>query len=468
MKITVDFARDRNIRLNVKSTGHSFQGRSTGYGTISVWTHNMRGIQWHDDFQPESCSASNTTQMAATIAAGERVRDVYEATAKHNAVIVAGSAQDVGIMGWFSGGGHGPLSSTYGLGVSNVLQAKLLTPSGHLLTLNPCLNPDLFWAIRGGGGSTYGIITEVTMKAYPSPQTSGHVFSLTPTNPSNQTGFWDIVAFVMSELPRLKDGGLQGYSTIVPSPVVGGEAGGSVGWMYTWSWGFYAFDKPNGTVEGLFAPIARELDRVNGTMVNYTSSVLHAPDFYTAWNMYVGDETVATSGATLGSRLIPAKPLIQDRQRLSRVLRNLSAIGTGRPYPPVLQPCLVANNQTGLNGDVSVTPAWKDAVLHFIVVEGFPDSYSYEQAKPVLDDLTYQRVAVLKSLAPESGAYFNEADPYDPNWQYTFWGKNYPRLRAIKKRVDPDGLLWCVSCVGSEEWVQVGSGKLCRVPWADS
>lgn len=64
----------------------------------------MRGIHWHDDFQPESCP-SNGTQMAATIAAGERVRDVYEATAEQDAVVVAGSAQDVGIVGWFSGGG---------------------------------------------------------------------------------------------------------------------------------------------------------------------------------------------------------------------------------------------------------------------------------------------------------------------------------------------------------------------------
>ena len=64
----------------------------------------MRGFEWHDNFQPYGCPR-NETQMAATFAAGERSRDVYEATAEHDAVVVAGSAQDVGVVGWFTGGG---------------------------------------------------------------------------------------------------------------------------------------------------------------------------------------------------------------------------------------------------------------------------------------------------------------------------------------------------------------------------
>jgi FAD/FMN-containing dehydrogenase len=103
--------------------------------------------------------------MAATFAAGERVRNVYELAAKHDAVVVAGSAQDVGIMGWFTGGGHGPLSSTYGMGADNVLQIQIVTPTGDFLTANACQNPEIFWAIRGGGGGTFGVVTEVTMRA---------------------------------------------------------------------------------------------------------------------------------------------------------------------------------------------------------------------------------------------------------------------------------------------------------------
>lgn len=64
----------------------------------------MRGAQYHEHFQPESCPP-NETHMAFTVAAGERVRDVYEAANEHNTVVVAGSDQDVGVVGWFTGGG---------------------------------------------------------------------------------------------------------------------------------------------------------------------------------------------------------------------------------------------------------------------------------------------------------------------------------------------------------------------------
>jgi hypothetical protein len=302
--------------------------------------------------------------------------------------------------------------SEYGLGVDNVLQAKIVTPSGDLLTLNPCHNPDLFWALRGGGGSTFGVITEVTMRAHPSPRVSRHVFSLSLVNPENETGYWDLVSYIFSEFPRLKAGGMQGYSFIMP-PVTGLSTYSELTAMptWTWFWGFNVYDKPNGTLESLFAPIAQTLDSENGTTIMYTSTVTHFPDFFTAWNSSIGDEPVASIGLALGSRLLPAASLTQDRQHLAQILRDLSATAGGE-YPPVLQPMAVANNRTGLEDEVSVTPAWRDAVLHFVVGEGFKDSETYEEAKLIIDRVTYGRTAALKSLAPESGAYFNEVSLY--------------------------------------------------------
>jgi hypothetical protein len=122
MIAAVKFASAKNIRLNAKSTGHSFSGRSTAFGSLSyvcsrrwrnefadsssIWTYNMRGFEYHEDFTAESCSPSKAgAQMAFTIAAGERVRVVYVAAHEKNAVVVAGVAASVGIVGWFSGGG---------------------------------------------------------------------------------------------------------------------------------------------------------------------------------------------------------------------------------------------------------------------------------------------------------------------------------------------------------------------------
>ncbi len=306
------------------------------------------------------------------------------------------------MVGHFSSGGHGPLSSSYGLAVDNVLEIRIVTPDGELCTVNPCLNPDLFWALRGGGGGTFGVITSVTMKAYPAPQATSHSFTLAGLDANNQTAFWDTVAFVLSEFPRLKEGGMQGYSTILPPGIIPQAP------SWVWSWGFYLYDKPNGTAETLFAPVAAKLDPLNGTTIFYNTSVVSYPDFFSLWNSTSDPGSVATSGATLGSRLLPAEALA-DQNRVSAVLQQITAPMSGKSVSgQILQPFIVANNMTGRDGQVSVTPAWADAVLHFVLAEGFPDNDTFAQAQPTFQDMTKDRVAPLKSLAPDSGCYQNE------------------------------------------------------------
>jgi hypothetical protein len=303
--------------------------------------------------------------------------------------------------------GHGPLSSTYGFGVDNVLQIKIVTPQGVVLTANPCLHPDLFWALRGGGGGTFGVITSVTMKAYPSPQASRHTFTLAPTNADNLTGFWDTVASVISEFPRLNAGGMQGYSTIVPPGIDGAKT-------WKWSWGFNVYDKPNGTIESLFAPIAQKLAPENGTTIMYTSRLTHYRNFFALWNATVAFEPVAAVGAALGSRLLPAASLTEDKNRLARVLQNLTTRAEASPVSPRLEAYPIANHNLAMIDQTSITPAWRDATLHFIVIEYFRDSDPFAEAKPVFNRMTNERVSVLKSLAPDSGAYLNEVNSVLP------------------------------------------------------
>ena len=68
----------------------------------------------------------------------------------------------------------------------------------------------------------------------------------------------------------------------------------------------------------------------------------------------------------------------------------------------------------------------------------------------------------MRELTPRSGAYINEALPFEKDWQHTFWGSNYERLLRIKRRVDPGDVFWCFPCVGSEHWREK-DGRLCRV-----
>jgi len=70
----------------------------------------------------------------------------------------------------------------------------------------------------------------------------------------------------------------------------------------------------------------------------------------------------------------------------------------------------------------------------------------------VTTQLREVEMAPLRALTPNSGSYVNEADPTEPNWQHTFWGDNYPRLLQLKNYWDPDGVFWCIPCVGHGEW----------------
>lgn len=84
-----------------------------------------------------------------------------------------------------------------------------------------------------------------------------------------------------------------------------------------------------------------------------------------------------------------------------------------------------------------------------------PVSWPYlnETAKiAATTELRNVQVEALRQLAPNSGAYVNEADPTEPDWQRAFWGANYPRLLELKNYWDPTGVFWCKPCVGHELW----------------
>jgi hypothetical protein len=223
--------------------------------------------------------------------------------------------QTVGVVGWFTGGGHGPLSSDYGMGADNVLEATLVLPSGEVVTANACQYQDLFYAVRGGGGGTFGTIISAVVKAHPTPQTGHHMFFMTTkgTNVTNQ--FYDIAAFILSEFPRLKDGGMQGY--------FGFRArGNGASRVLSMNWGNYIYNKPNGTIEKLFEPIKQRLDKENAS-VSYFTRISSEPTFFKQLAKAPGAEPVALGGGgAMGGWLLPRSAL-KNVTRLANVLQTI-------------------------------------------------------------------------------------------------------------------------------------------------
>jgi len=115
---------------------------------MSIWTHHIRGLSFHDGFKPQGCKHS-IAGNAITAAAGSQMLEIDEQAHLRNLTIVGGGAGTVGVGGYLTGGGHSALSSTYGLAADQVLEMELVTPKGKILTVNECQNTDLFWAMRG-------------------------------------------------------------------------------------------------------------------------------------------------------------------------------------------------------------------------------------------------------------------------------------------------------------------------------
>lgn len=142
-------ARENDVRLIVKGSGHDYMGRSIAPNSLSIWTHHMKGIEYHEgSFTPRGCSES-IEGNAVTAQAGVQMIDLLEYLDPYHETVVGGGSKTVGVGGYLTGGGHSMLSSRNGLAADQVLEVGVVTPNGAYIVANECQNEDIFWAVRG-------------------------------------------------------------------------------------------------------------------------------------------------------------------------------------------------------------------------------------------------------------------------------------------------------------------------------
>ncbi|KAL8709577.1 MAG: hypothetical protein Q9220_005669 [cf. Caloplaca sp. 1 TL-2023] len=378
--------------------------------------------------------------------------EMYDATAAHRSTIIGGQDPDVGLGGHVTGGGHSPISGQYGLAADNALEFEIVTPSGDIKTINPCTNNDLFFAFRGGGGSTFGVILSATLKAFPIPSMTWSHFEITQTSPTRQP-FWQAAAYYHSQLPHLVKNGLMGYynisslSPFEPSTPLNLAAGV---WIL------------NTTVPVFDALMDPVLDHIKATYpVNVTRSSRYVPNFYDWWKVYSPAGAAATE-SQLGNRLLDENALSLPLDKIAGYLAD-SYSDLVTIFNLVSGPGMWNVQLAGGLG--SMTPAWRRTVVEMIV----PAVWSAHNTTLKISQLALLHnkwMPALRAWAPDTGAYLNEADPGEPDLPGAFWGKgNYERLVGIKRRWDPEGVFWCGPCVGGEGWREVEGvkGGLCRV-----
>jgi len=187
IQLAVNFARNTGVRLVIKNTGHDFLGKSGGKDALSIWTHWMKDIEYIKEYNDSSLSYSGPAFKSGV---GVQAFEIYKAAHEKGRVVVGGEGETVGVMGgYIQGGGHSPLTGLYGTGADSVLSFEVVTAAGEYVVANSTSNTDLFWALRGGGGSTFGVATSVTVKAHPDLEVTASRFGFSSANTGNET-FW--------------------------------------------------------------------------------------------------------------------------------------------------------------------------------------------------------------------------------------------------------------------------------------
>ena len=175
----VQWAVSNGVPLRARSGGHSYAGFSTLSGGVQLDLRNLRGI------------SVDTRNRTATIGAGSQLIDVYAALAAHGVTIPAGSCPSVGIAGHALGGGMGLAGRQFGLTTDNILSAQIVTADGRVRTASSKSNPDLYWALRGGGGGNFGVVTSLTLRVHPVPGTvAGFIVNWPWSQAANALAAW--------------------------------------------------------------------------------------------------------------------------------------------------------------------------------------------------------------------------------------------------------------------------------------
>ena len=138
----------------------------------------MDAVTPHDAFIGAGCEGAQEPQPAVSIEAGAMWGQVYDAvTTKAGRYVQGGGCLTVGVAGLVQSGGFGSFSKNYGLAAASLVEAEIVTADGRVRTANACTNPELFWALKGGGGGSFGVVTRLTLRTDALPDTFGAVFA---------------------------------------------------------------------------------------------------------------------------------------------------------------------------------------------------------------------------------------------------------------------------------------------------
>jgi hypothetical protein len=390
-------------------------------------------------------------------------------------------------------GGHNPFVNMHGMMVDNVMEIEVVTADGKFQKASACNNPELFWALRGGGGSTFGVVTAATVRVHPDFPITVTRFFVNVTTPYDARIFKATAHFLQRGATLRDKYGLQGYFNVYPNSFQSilhlpgkyadlenakkvteelmGEmekitGAGHIEPTYYQHKDYQTWYHAEMGNEEMEEKGQKALSWYDGSWGETPSAedVMMNPMLVLPYKLAEAQAAAKAAAAAAGAapkkrdleaaaqsilRTQPMGRTYLDSRLLSDKHVNSVSLDTLADAINATFPRFVGNHirsflygggaQAKPKGDeMGLLPQWRDATYHFII-NAVPGSTRHDY-----------NIQAFDKLFPDAGAYVNEAAPGEPNWKEKFWGTNYPRLEQIKKKVDPENVFWCSPCVGAD------------------
>jgi FAD/FMN-containing dehydrogenase len=385
----------KGVPLRARSGGHSYQGYSSVSNGVMLDLRKLRGI------------SVNKRGRYATVGAGCQLIDIYRALAAQGVTVPAGSCPSVGVSGVTLGGGMGLAARNFGMTTDNVLGAQIVTADGRIRQVNGRSGSDLYWALRGGGGGNFGVVTQFTFRIHPIPRTATYF---------NVTFPWSQASTAIEAWQAWAPHTTQRITSILH--VNGGNA-------------------PSINANGQFFGSPGQLHGFIGALLSVPGAQLSTNislGYFPLQMLLAGCSQISyTACHTVGSSSGGTLPREQFRAGSDYVSKPLSAAGRRA----VVQAAEAAGSAGGdllfdsYGGAINRVHPNATAFVHrnqLFCIQYFTSSRSMSWVN---------RARAMMHPYVSGQAYQNYIDRNLKNWQHAYYGSNYKRLQQIRKKYDP-------------------------------
>ena len=307
---------------------------------MAIWTHHLQDISFLN------YTSSGYSGPAFKLFAGVQVEPAYATAHERGLTLVGGDCATVGVAGGYTqGGGHSALTSKFGMGADQTLEFQVVDGQGQLRTASRAQNSDLYWALNGGGGGTYGVVYSVTVRAHPDFPVTGVTLSFNSTNATKEAYY----------------SAIEEFHSLVPTYTAAGAT--TIGAVSADSFSLTPMTYPNANKDDADKLTKSLRSKLDSLSIPYSYNATSFPDWYSLYMaMIEPNPTQLVQNGQYGGWFIPTDVVEHQNHNLTTAMRTIVEDG-------------VAFVGIGINASTKFTPApvnavhpsWRNSTMSVII-----------------------------------------------------------------------------------------------------